>query len=119
MSELVCSVFVCFLIIESSKYYACKYVLIINTKIWYWMMIKKLFIQTSWNCATGVACKLRLKYVGQETIVHGLFGGLQKRERHKKYVINLSNIDNIFNCTLNVMEQKIFVHRFQNWEMQK
>ncbi|GFQ81743.1 integrase catalytic domain-containing protein [Trichonephila clavata] len=53
-----------------------------------------------------VARKLQLKDIGHETVVHGLFGGLQKKEKHKKYVINLSNVDNSFDCALNVMEQK-------------
>ncbi|GFR01232.1 DUF1758 domain-containing protein [Trichonephila clavata] len=52
------------------------------------------------------ARKLQLKDIGHETVVHGLFGGLQKKEKHKKYVINLSNVDNSFDCALNVMEQK-------------
>ncbi|GFQ69453.1 DUF1758 domain-containing protein [Trichonephila clavata] len=53
------------------------------------------------------ARKLQLKDIGHETVVHGLFGGLQKkRETYKKYVINLSNVDNSFDCALNVMEQK-------------
>ncbi|GFQ65334.1 DUF1758 domain-containing protein [Trichonephila clavata] len=53
-----------------------------------------------------VARKLQLKDIGHESVVHGLFGGLQKKEKHKKYVINLSNVDNSFGCVLNVMEQK-------------
>ncbi|GFQ88803.1 DUF1758 domain-containing protein [Trichonephila clavata] len=52
------------------------------------------------------ARKLQLKDIGHETVVHGLFRGLQKKEKHKKYVINLSNVDNSFDCALNVMEQK-------------
>ncbi|GFY22733.1 integrase catalytic domain-containing protein [Trichonephila clavipes] len=51
-----------------------------------------------------VARKLQLKNIGYETVVHGLFGGLQK-EKHRKY-INLSNVDNSFDCVINVMEQK-------------
>ncbi|GFX66579.1 DUF1758 domain-containing protein [Trichonephila clavipes] len=52
------------------------------------------------------ARKLQLKNIGYETVVHGLFGGLQKKEKHRKYVINLSNVDNSFDCAINVMEQK-------------
>ncbi|GFU81645.1 uncharacterized protein TNCV_4927761 [Trichonephila clavipes] len=50
--------------------------------------------------------RLTLKNIGYETVVHGLFGGLQKKEKHRKYVINLSNVDNSFDCAINVMEQK-------------
>ncbi|GFV98792.1 integrase catalytic domain-containing protein [Trichonephila clavipes] len=44
------------------------------------------------------ARKLQLKNIGYETVGMDCFGGLQKKEKHRKYVINLSNVDNSFDC---------------------
>lgn len=53
-----------------------------------------------------LAAVLKLECLGEETIVHGLFGGIEKKEDHKKYRINISNIDKSFSCELDVMDQE-------------
>ncbi|GFS83899.1 DUF1758 domain-containing protein [Trichonephila clavipes] len=45
-----------------------------------------------------IAEQLNLKCVGQETTVHGLFGGIERNEKHKKYVVTLSDVFNSYFC---------------------
>lgn len=52
------------------------------------------------------AKRLDLKHKGQETVVHGLFGGSEKRVNHKIYSVDLNHINDCFSCTLNVMDQE-------------
>ncbi|GFY29263.1 DUF1758 domain-containing protein [Trichonephila clavipes] len=53
-----------------------------------------------------IAKQLNLKCVGQETTVHGLFGGIERNEKHKKYVVTLSDVFNSYFCEVEVMDQK-------------
>ncbi|GFV25023.1 uncharacterized protein TNCV_884891 [Trichonephila clavipes] len=53
-----------------------------------------------------IAEQLNLKCVGQETTVHGLFGGIERNEKHKKYVVTLSDVFNSYFCEVEVMDQK-------------
>ncbi|GBN68013.1 hypothetical protein AVEN_64478-1 [Araneus ventricosus] len=48
---------------------------------------------------------MKLKCVGEQTVTHGLVGGLKRRENHKKYSIELRNTDNNFSCNVEVMDQ--------------
>ncbi|GBN38120.1 hypothetical protein AVEN_60429-1, partial [Araneus ventricosus] len=52
-----------------------------------------------------VADVMKLKCVGEQTVTHGLFGGLKRRENHKKYSIELRNTENNFSCNVEVMDQ--------------
>nr|XP_015927237.2 uncharacterized protein LOC107454528 [Parasteatoda tepidariorum] len=49
---------------------------------------------------------LKLKCLGEESVNHGLFGGIVKQETHKRYCIELSNIDKSFSLNVNVMDQE-------------
>lgn len=53
-----------------------------------------------------MAKALKFECLGEETVVHGLFGGIEKKEQHKKYRVNISNIDKSFSCELDVMDQE-------------
>ncbi|GFX07311.1 DUF1758 domain-containing protein [Trichonephila clavipes] len=53
-----------------------------------------------------IAEQLNLKCVEQETTVHGLFGGIERNEKHKKYVVTLSDVFNSYFCEVEVMDQK-------------
>ncbi|GBN11328.1 hypothetical protein AVEN_78568-1 [Araneus ventricosus] len=48
---------------------------------------------------------MKLKCVGEQTVTHGLFGGLKRRENHKKFSIELRNTENNFSCNVEVMDQ--------------
>ncbi|GBM62685.1 hypothetical protein AVEN_257281-1 [Araneus ventricosus] len=48
---------------------------------------------------------MKLKCVGEQTVTHELFGGLKRRENHKKYSIELRNTENNFSCNVEVMDQ--------------
>ncbi|GBL76691.1 hypothetical protein AVEN_53386-1 [Araneus ventricosus] len=52
-----------------------------------------------------VADVMKLKCVGEQTVTHGLFGGLKRRENHKKFSIELRNTENNFSCNVEVMDQ--------------
>ncbi|GBM72972.1 hypothetical protein AVEN_35090-1 [Araneus ventricosus] len=52
-----------------------------------------------------VADVMKLKCVGEQTVTHGLFGGLKRRENYKKYSIELRNAENNFSCNVEVMDQ--------------
>ncbi|GBM38309.1 hypothetical protein AVEN_140348-1 [Araneus ventricosus] len=52
-----------------------------------------------------VADVMKLKCVGDQTVTHGLFGGLKRRENHKKFSIELRNTENNFSCNVEVMDQ--------------
>ncbi|GFT14598.1 uncharacterized protein TNCV_632151 [Trichonephila clavipes] len=43
-----------------------------------------------------IAQTLKLKCVGEETTVHGLFGGIERNEKQKKYVVTLSDVFNSY-----------------------
>ncbi|GBN21039.1 hypothetical protein AVEN_75944-1 [Araneus ventricosus] len=53
-----------------------------------------------------IAEKLQLKCMGEETTVHGLFGGIERSEKHKKYVVTLSDVFNSYSCEIEVMDQE-------------
>ncbi|GFW09599.1 integrase catalytic domain-containing protein [Trichonephila clavipes] len=53
-----------------------------------------------------LAVTLNLECTGEDTIIHGLFGGIEKREDHKKYRVNVNNIDKSFSFDLDVMDQE-------------
>ncbi|GFW10189.1 integrase catalytic domain-containing protein [Trichonephila clavipes] len=53
-----------------------------------------------------LAVTLNLECTGEDTIIHGLFGGIEKREDHKKYRVNVNNIDKSFSFDLDVMESR-------------
>ncbi|XP_055947026.1 uncharacterized protein LOC129980670 [Argiope bruennichi] len=48
---------------------------------------------------------MKLKCLGEQTVTHGLFGGLKRRENHKMYSIKLRNTENNFCCNVEVMDQ--------------
>ncbi|XP_055936577.1 uncharacterized protein LOC129966192 [Argiope bruennichi] len=52
-----------------------------------------------------VADVMKLKCFGEQTVTHGLFGGLKRRENHKIYSIKLRNTENNFCCNVEVMDQ--------------
>ncbi|GFT28756.1 uncharacterized protein NPIL_561551, partial [Nephila pilipes] len=49
---------------------------------------------------------MNLKGLGEETVNHGLFGGIEHAEKHQRYNINLSNVDGSYNCELKVLDEK-------------
>ncbi|GFU46142.1 uncharacterized protein NPIL_445891 [Nephila pilipes] len=49
---------------------------------------------------------MNLKGLGEETVNHGLFGGIEHAEKHQRYNINLSNVDGSYNCELEVLDEK-------------
>ncbi|GFU17073.1 uncharacterized protein NPIL_427101 [Nephila pilipes] len=49
---------------------------------------------------------MNLKGLGKETVNLGLFGGIERAEKHQKYHINLSNVDGSYNCELEVLDEK-------------
>ncbi|GFS98707.1 integrase catalytic domain-containing protein [Trichonephila clavipes] len=53
-----------------------------------------------------LAVTLNLECTVEDTIIHGLFGGIAKREDHKKYRVNVNNIDKSFSFDLDVMDQE-------------
>ncbi|GBN99637.1 hypothetical protein AVEN_179941-1 [Araneus ventricosus] len=44
--------------------------------------------------------------MGEETTVHGLFGGIERSEKHNKYVVTLSDVFNSYSCEIEVMDQE-------------
>ncbi|GFU09839.1 uncharacterized protein NPIL_674451, partial [Nephila pilipes] len=50
--------------------------------------------------------KMNLKGLGDETVTHGLFGGIEHAEKHQRYNINLSNVNGSYNCELEVLDEK-------------
>lgn len=44
--------------------------------------------------------------ISEETILHSLFGGVEKSESHKKYVIHLCNVNNSYHCNFEVLDQE-------------
>ncbi|GFT90929.1 uncharacterized protein NPIL_90721 [Nephila pilipes] len=53
-----------------------------------------------------IAGKMNLKGLGEKTVNHGLFGGIEYTEKHQKYHINLSNVGGSFNCELEILDEK-------------
>ncbi|GBO33896.1 hypothetical protein AVEN_81534-1, partial [Araneus ventricosus] len=53
-----------------------------------------------------IAEKLQLKCMGGETTVHGPFGGIERSEKHEKYVATLSDVFNSYSCEIEVMDQE-------------
>ncbi|GFY41574.1 integrase catalytic domain-containing protein [Trichonephila inaurata madagascariensis] len=53
-----------------------------------------------------VAESLKLKCMGKESVNHGLFGGIVKKENHRIYCLKLSKIDKSFSLNVNVMDQE-------------
>ncbi|GFT60853.1 integrase catalytic domain-containing protein [Trichonephila clavipes] len=49
---------------------------------------------------------LNLECTGEDTIIHGLFGGIEKGKIPKKYRVNVNNIDKSFSFDLDVMDQE-------------
>ncbi|GFS28949.1 hypothetical protein NPIL_551221 [Nephila pilipes] len=48
-----------------------------------------------------MAVALKLKVLGEETVVYGLFGGIQRKEANtQKISVNMNNIDKRFSCKL-------------------
>ncbi|GFS28858.1 integrase catalytic domain-containing protein [Nephila pilipes] len=48
---------------------------------------------------------LKLENLRTEKIKHGLFGGVEMLENHNLYRLNLSSLDDKFNCQIEVLEQ--------------
>ncbi|GFW31942.1 DUF1758 domain-containing protein [Trichonephila clavipes] len=44
--------------------------------------------------------------MGKESVNHGFFGGIVKKENHRIYCLNLSNIGKSFSLNVNVMDQE-------------
>ncbi|GFS36916.1 integrase catalytic domain-containing protein [Nephila pilipes] len=62
-----------------------------------------------------MAVALKLEGLGEGTVVHGLFCRIEKKKAHKKYCVNISNIDKSFACELDVMDQeKIYISTLKN-----
>ncbi|GFU48884.1 uncharacterized protein NPIL_43241 [Nephila pilipes] len=49
---------------------------------------------------------MNLKGLGEKTVNHGLFGGIECAETHQRYNITLSSINGSYNCELEVLDEK-------------
>ncbi|GFT67763.1 integrase catalytic domain-containing protein [Nephila pilipes] len=54
---------------------------------------------------------MNLKGLGEESVNHGLLGGIERAKKHQRYHINLSNVDGNYNC-------KVQEESFQGEKMQ-
>nr|XP_042907174.1 uncharacterized protein LOC122271118 [Parasteatoda tepidariorum] len=45
--------------------------------------------------------------IGEESILHSLFGGVKKAENHRRYLVHISNVDNSFHCNFEVLDQEV------------
>ncbi|GFU24799.1 uncharacterized protein NPIL_323961, partial [Nephila pilipes] len=50
--------------------------------------------------------KDELEGLGEESVNHGLLGGIELAEKHQRYHLNLSNVDGNYNCELEVLDEK-------------
>ncbi|GFS47945.1 integrase catalytic domain-containing protein [Nephila pilipes] len=49
---------------------------------------------------------MNLKGLGEESVNHGLFRGIERAEKYQRYHINLSNVDVSYNCELKALDEK-------------
>ncbi|GFT14474.1 uncharacterized protein NPIL_531521 [Nephila pilipes] len=58
--------------------------------------------------AKFIAGKMNLKGLGEETVNHGLFGGIERAEKNQRYNINinLSNVNGSYKCEFEVLDEK-------------
>ncbi|XP_042909950.2 uncharacterized protein [Parasteatoda tepidariorum] len=45
--------------------------------------------------------------IGEESILHSLFGGVKKTENHRRYLVHISNVDNSYHCNFEVLDQEV------------
>ncbi|XP_071033036.1 uncharacterized protein [Parasteatoda tepidariorum] len=57
-------------------------------------------------CSKFIAKTMGLNCIGEETVTHGLFGGIENTEQHKRYSVKLTSLDEKFSCEFDVMDQK-------------
>ncbi|XP_035224792.1 uncharacterized protein LOC118197394 [Stegodyphus dumicola] len=48
---------------------------------------------------------MNYKTSGKEELIHGLFGGIKKKETHNKYLIRLSSLKGDYHCNFQVLDQ--------------